>query len=339
MKWIATAISAFSLIAALEAQIVSIPDANAGSGTVNIIPLGGKAAGQTQDVRTQILVPKAFLSAAGSTIRELAFASASIGGYRYSSFRVQLAHLPAARQGTLSTVFADNLDQVFTVLDKTGFRYDFTAVDAWHPLGLTQQFRHDGKRDLVVDIVIRGAFFDAASPGSRRSSTLETVYALGYDGTAKSGFGPFLAGAKLQLTLDNGSLVYVGTGCKAANAKVPALTLDATPVLGGKSNVHVDDVAASLAVILFFGTSDQAFGALRLPFALDALGAASCTLRSDALLIFASVADASGRAAFPLAFPSDQRLKGLPVTTQALVLDAKANALGIVLSRLGKAQL
>ncbi|MCB9919297.1 MAG: hypothetical protein H6832_12920 [Planctomycetes bacterium] len=323
----------------LVAQVVSVPDSNAAIGTINIVPLGGKAAGQTQDIRTQILVPKSALPAVGSKIRELAFAAASVGKYQYQSCRIQLAHLPDARAGTLSATFAQNLSGAVTVLDKTPFTYEFKVADSWQRVGLTSPFLHDGNHDLVVDIEIRGAFFNGTSPGSRRSSTLETVYALGYDGKMTTGYGPFLAGAKLQFTLDNGSLLYVGTGCKASNGKAPLLTFDVPPALGGKTTATVDDVAPSLATLLFFGTSDQAYGAWKLPFALDGIGATGCTLRTDVLLIFGATASASGSAQFQLVFPSDPKFSGVTVTAQGVVLDAKANAPGLVTSRLGKARL
>ena len=325
-------------IASLDAQIVSVPDANAKSGRANTVPLGAKG-GQSQNIRTQILVPARYFPSTGSEIRDLAFASAGVGTYRYSRFQIRIARLPAARSGKLGKVFANNVTASVSVLDKTSHSYTFKAVDTWHRVGLTTGFKHDGKSDVVVDIVVQGAFFDGPSPGSRRSSTLQSVYLLGYSSTKTTGFGPYLAGAKLQFVLSNGSLVYVGTGCKASNNRSPDLTLDAAPALGLRTKAILKNVPAKLPTLLFFGTSDRSYGSISLPFKLDAAGAAGCTLRTDILLILSGVADANGRVEIPLLFPSEQKFSGQQVTMQGAVLDAKANAFGMALSRMAKAKL
>lgn len=323
-----------------RAQIVSAPDANARVGNVNIIPLGGKSGFQSQNVRTQIRVPASYFPANGSVVRDVAFAAASKGSYSYRTFHVRLGHLPAVRNGKLSKTFADNLSGVVSVLDKSRFVYDLPAADAWHRIGATQTFKHDGKSDLVVDVVILDAFYNGTSPGSRRSSSLDTIYALGYDGKIKgSSFDALPYGAKLQFVLDNGSLVYVGAGCAASNKKTPFLKMDTPPALGFQTKAVLTDVEPKLATLLFFGVSDRSYGALTLPFKLDTLGAVGCTLRTDIVLIFAGVADAGGRTDFALSFPSDPRYAAQQVTMQGVVLDSAANSFGLVLSRLAKARL
>lgn len=319
----------------LRGQVVSVPDANAGVGRANLVPLGSNS---VQDLRTQILVPATYLPKTGLKVTDLAFASAGVGDYRFSSIEIYLGHLDAARSGKLSATFADNSKDRRLVLRKgASWRYLWPKIDAWHRIGLTSSFKHDGVRDLVVEVIVRGTAFNGTGPGPRRSSVLPTVYAL--DAAARSGFGPFSSGAKLQLILSNDAQTYVGTGCPASNRKAPLLSFDTPPALGSSNKAVLTDLASGARAALFFGTSDTSYGAIKLPFELKSLGAAACWLRTDVLLVFPNVANAQGRCDFTLTFPNESRFRGATITTQGLVFDSRANTLGLALSRLAKARL
>ena len=312
---------------------VYLPDSFAGTGPVNLVPLGGKASGSYQDIRTQIRIPASSLPSGGVTIKDLGFAAAAKGAYTWTSIRVRLAHLKGSK---FSTTFDDNLAGPVVVLDKNRFRYDWPKADAFYPLGLTGKFVHDGRRDVVLDIVIRGAFFSGTQPGSRRGSKLQTVYALAYKGLQKSGYGPFLAAAKLMLEVEKGNgsgVAYYGAACAGSTSKVPLLSIAQAPRLGVVEPVKLADAAALRPALLFVGVSDKSWGALKLPFALDALGAKGCWILTDPFLPLAAATDSKGAASYGLWFPQISGLRGTGIYLQWIVFDQRANALGVVTSR------
>lgn len=330
--------AALALAGSLPAlQTVYVPDAKAGSGAVNSIPLGSKGpTGPFQNMRTQIRVPASFLPKGGSTITDLGFAAGGTGAYTYKAIVVRLAHLKGTK---MSSVFADNLAGPVEVLNATSFKYAFPKADSFHALGLRGSFKHDGTRDLVVDVVVQGAFFNGNTPGSRRSSSLETVFALSYDlkNPAKSGFGPYPQGAKLMLVLSGGKVVTFGTGCKGSDGKVPAIAFGGAPVLGQTLNVHLTNGKATSAALLLLGGSDTKYGAIPLPLSLAPLGAPGCSLLTEILLSLSGATSSTGGLTLGLPIPNDTKLRGKLLVGQWAVLDGKANALGFAFSNGAKA--
>ena len=330
---ISTVILSTSFLCSQKEKDVFVPDNLPGKGPVNLVPLGGKGpSGAAQNMRTQIRIPASFLPAAGSTISDIGFAAAGKGNYLYKSLSISFAHLKGSK---LSPVFADNLSDNKMVLDKKNFKYDFPSAGAFHLLGLENSFEHDGRRDLMVDITIQGAFFNGNDPGSRRSNSLETVYAINYllSKPQKQGFGPFKTGAKIKLVVKGLDVVSFGQGCAGSNTKVPTITFSPAPKLGKSSSFATSGGARAAAALLLFGTSHKSWGKIPLPLFLDALGAKGCAILTEVLLMLSGTLGTGGVLSLPFTVPNEQSLLGLPIVGQWAILDPKANALGFSFSR------
>ncbi len=322
----------------LEAQnLVYVPDGKSSVGVLNSIPLGGKGPnGAFQNMRTQILVPARFLPSAGSTITDLGFAAGGKGTYSYKTFKVVLSHLKGTK---LQATFDANLADPVEVLNVNGFKYDFPKADAFHPLRLKGAFKHDGKRDLVVEILIQGAFFNGSSPGSRRSTSLETVFALSYDPTkpVKAGWGPYPQGAKLMLEMNGGKVIVFGSGCKGSDGKVPGIAWSRAPATGTSLNASLGSGKPSSAAMLLIGMSASKYGTLNLPLDLKGLGAPGCSLLTEILLMLPARTSKTGTANQLLPIPADANLRGKLLVGQWAVVDGKANLLGLCFSNGAKA--
>ncbi len=314
-------------------QKVYVPDGQAGSGKVNQVPLGGKGPfGSFQNMRTQIRIPASFFPAGGSTIKDLGFAAGGSGTYTYKTLILTLAHLKGT---SMSKTFADNLAGPVQVLRETSYKLAFPKADAFHLVGLKTSFRHDGKRDLVLDIQIQGAFFNGTTPGSHRSSTLETVFALDYSlaKPKKTGFGPYKQGAKLVFALEGKKIVYFGTACKASNGKAPNLALSGVPTLGKSVDFSLSDMGKNLPGVFLVGTSDSKWGNFSLPIDLTVLGAKGCSLLTSILVMGPGTADAAGLFKLSVPIPNLASLRGTRMVLQGIELDPKANPLGMAFSR------
>jgi len=322
--------------APLATAQVWVPDNLPGSGTINYAPLGAKGpAGSFQNLRTQIRVPASFFPGTGSTITDVGLAGASTGFYTYSQLEVRLAHLAG---GTLVAGFAANLAGPTLVLQKAAARID-TLQDQWKALGIASPFRHDGTRDLVLDVIVQGASFVGTAAGTHRTTTLQTVYATDYFTSAPpaDGDGPYLAGARLAFWLQGGALVVIGTGCPKADGKPVAISGAGTGAIGSKLTVSATDAAPSSALALALGTNASAFGSLALPLDLAFVGAPGCLLRTDVPVLLPVAATAAGTGTVELAIPNDQALRGKALLFQWLAPAPAANALQAVLSALLRA--
>lgn len=324
--------------AALPAQVY-VPDGTASAGPINNVPMGGKGpTGIYQNLRTQIRVPASFLPGTGATVTDVGFAGGSTGNYTYTRLQVRLAHLAGA---ALDPTFANNLAGAVLVLDKSsGARFD-VVQDQWRTLGLTASFAHDGRRDLVVDVTIQGAFFNGVTPGTRRSDVLESVFAPAYDigNPAPGGLGPYPTGAKLMLRLGGDSVVIVGTGCPKADARPIQIGHAGAPRLGTTFTLSASAATPNTSLLLLLGANESAFGGLTLPYDLAGLGAPGCVLRTDVLLTLTAGADASGAASLGLKLPDDANLVGRPLLGQWAGPAPGANPLGVVLSAMARATL
>ncbi len=326
------------LAASLVGQgTVYSPDSSATTGKVNIVPLGGKGpSGSFQTMRTQVIVPRSALSAGGSKITDLGFAAADVGEYRYKSIEVRLAHLKGSKP---VAKFAGNLSGAVTVLKKAPFVYKFAKKDSWAFLGLTGSFLHDGKRDLVIDLTIVGAYFTGSTAGSHRSDKApQKVYMLNYNATKHtSGYGPYDGGPKIALKVLGQGVVSLGPGCKGSDQRIPSVALTPRPALGKTSTVRLASGLPKAIGVLFLGNSDTLFGALKLPMGLDSFGAKGCFLRTNILVMNGLQLDAAGQASQSIPIPSTSTLKGGLLVFQWAVVDAKANALGLSFSNGAKA--
>lgn len=125
-----------------------------------------------------------------------------------------------------------------------------------------------------------------------------------------------------------------GAGC-AGSQGTPQLLVDhnAMPRLGGLWGLRLQNLplAGSTLASMAFGLSDTSSPGGALPLPLAAAGMPGCVLLTSAdatLLAFAS----GGAAAFGLSIPASSAFLGFQLYAQGGVLDAAANAAGLVLS-------
>lgn len=116
-----------------------------------------------------------------------------------------------------------------------------------------------------------------------------------------------------------------GLGCAGASG-VPSNTVSALPVLGSTMVVDIGNMPAPELMVMVLGLSTVS-PSVDLGF----LGAPGCPAHVT-LDVLVLIAGAAGSASFSLGVPATPSLSGVEVHTQAIVVDAAANAFGGVVS-------
>ena len=130
------------------------------------------------------------------------------------------------------------------------------------------------------------------------------------------------------------SYLTYGRGC-AGSAGVPQLTSAQRPWLGEGFGVQLTRLPNSAAAaVVSLGFSDRNWLGVPLPFALANLGMPGCDLLAAFEFSFV-VPATSGAATFTLPLCDCPNLAGLGFYQQGFVLDAGANAAGMVVSNAG----
>ncbi len=113
----------------------------------------------------------------------------------------------------------------------------------------------------------------------------------------------------------------------------PRIALGGAAILGKRHFVHAQDVIPNAALILLTGTSKFSWGPIPLPFDLKPLGSPGCKilLAPDLYSFSSSNSKGSATVAFPL--PNDTEFAGASFFQQWLILDPKANAGAMVLTK------
>ncbi|MEZ5990620.1 MAG: hypothetical protein R3F30_16200 [Planctomycetota bacterium] len=133
-----------------------------------------------------------------------------------------------------------------------------------------------------------------------------------------------------------GAFATYGAGC-AGTAGTPTLAASGVPMIGKTWTVTLASAPASVWTVSYTGVSDKNWGPINLPLDLTGFGAKGCAILASGDLALAVQADGSGAASLQLPLPNDSALIGAVLFQQFLVLDAKANGLGITTSNGGKA--
>ena len=123
-----------------------------------------------------------------------------------------------------------------------------------------------------------------------------------------------------------------GSGC-AGTAGTPTLAAASglLPWINRTFVAEVTNLPKTAPVAMFLGFSDKNWGALKLPFPLDGIGAKGCSLLTGMELLSVLV-NSNGTAKLSVPLPNDAKLVGAQWYQQALVLDPKANAFGVTFS-------
>ncbi|MEZ5988729.1 MAG: hypothetical protein R3F30_06330 [Planctomycetota bacterium] len=120
--------------------------------------------------------------------------------------------------------------------------------------------------------------------------------------------------------------------CIGGSGQVPTLSAKGTPSVGGSFTVLLDQGLASAPTLLLFGGSASAWGPFKLPLDLSPAGASGCDLLCSFDLPVALQCDANGQASLKVPVPNDGKLVNAMFHNQWIVLDAKANKLGLAFS-------
>ena len=129
-------------------------------------------------------------------------------------------------------------------------------------------------------------------------------------------------------------------GCKGSNGLVPQADVPTQALLHGQRfAMRVRNLKPSMLCAMLIGTRESGnWMGLTLPFRLDAIGARSCALNTDIVFVIGSVANSNGEASVLGALPRLERLVGEWFRFQGMVLDSRANALGLSFSNGSKTQ-
>jgi len=136
----------------------------------------------------------------------------------------------------------------------------------------------------------------------------------------------------------NGPFTSVKWGWKvncAGGKSITNLSNTGTPKLGGSFSVDLSKAVPSTGAALFFGASNTKFLTLKLPFALTAFGAPSCSLNVSVDVVVPTAVDAQGMAQVKLGVPNLRSLLGVNFHNQFMVLDKGANSFGFSFSNGG----
>ncbi len=138
-----------------------------------------------------------------------------------------------------------------------------------------------------------------------------------------------LYSAKITILPCTPFIIY-GEGC---GNPAPTMAMATNPVIGRRLETRITAGAAFAPALTFLGASDRVWSGIPLPLDLSGLGAVGCSLLAsmDAQLPFV-LTDALGEAGYALSIPNDLGLVDQTLFFQTIVVDARANALGLSLS-------
>jgi hypothetical protein len=250
-----------------------------------------------------------------------------ITGY-WAELKIDMGYCPNAPTA-LSATYASNVAGTPTnvLATKRVNLPDFTARNASAndfriKIGLDRPFTYTAQsgRWLLVDFSKTNSsagagytayYVDCVNDAAPRVSC---VHSLGHatSGNVYAGFGAVLG--------FNSSL----TGA------VPLIECNNVPQINSTVNIQVAQALASSAAVFSIGSSDQTWGPIPLPFDLTNLGAPGCTLLTGQEIPLVVATDVSGSGTLPLPIPNSVALVTTNFYVQAMVIDLKANKLGLV---------
>jgi hypothetical protein len=215
---------------------------------------------------------------------------------------------------------------VFTLPDSTGTSTSGALGDTevWIYDSLFNQVAYDD--DNGVGLLSEAAAW--LTPG---------VYFANVEGYGGANIGKYLL--KVECAGGLPGFATIPAGCPRSNGVTPSITTRdlELAVLGSTFVADFVGLPANATVFPLIGLSmtRTTVGNLNLPIDLGVLGAPGCLLASDPLAALTLPTTAYGSASLALGIPLDPTLTGAVLYTQAVVLDAAANAFGLVTSDVG----
>jgi hypothetical protein len=321
------------LAAPIAAQCYEIPDNNPAAGSSNVIPFGDSnpQSGTWSQQIYQQLVTAADLGNQPGVITSLAFAPAGTGLRQFASLKITLGH---CNLGAMTTTFATNFTSPGqVVLDVTNFEWPTTA-DTWTTIPLQTPFVFiPPLGDLLMEVVCTGAGAPGVSPAGMRTGGRPRLYNFTWGGTTPPTTGTLggSAAIKVRVCMSMAANARFGSGCVGTNNQAPTLSYSGSSRIGQTLNVDLASARATTPYFTLLGTSIGA----PYPVPLAAIGMPGCKLYPSILISFGGVTNASGIGSAPFPVPNDPTLTSLMLFHQCGVVDAGANALGLVTSNAG----
>lgn len=234
---------------------------------------------------------------------------------------------------TLTTTFKTNITSTqTTVFKKKTYKYP-NMVSNTNPAKFLIRFKWDKPfiwtakkgQNLLIEVLnsssASGRYYaDAASA----DSNVARLWGTGTTATTGSKGSNYGLITKFE---------YTGSG-----SLVPVLANNGTPVLGKTFSVDLSSARANTAAGFIVGGSNTKWGSVNLPLDLTPLNAKGCKLLVAPDLITGVPVGASGTASIKIPIPNQKSLIGVQWHNQFLVLDAKANGLGMAFSNGGSAK-
>lgn len=236
---------------------------------------------------------------------------------------------------TLTTSFAGNYDsgtptQVFNgnvVLPQlSGTNQSPSKFKILIPFTRPFSYQPQANRNLLLEVVNTG--------GTNLNHSVDNASAAGVTTSVAIAFKATDATAAAVLK-NYGAVVCFGT--PAATGAIPILSNSGLPKIGATYSVDLAQAVENSAALLFLGASNTKWGALNLPFSLAPFGAGGCSIHASGDVIVGAATSAQGTASLPLSVPLDNAFCGLKVYQQYVVVDTKANNLGVVTTQAGEA--
>ncbi|MBK8096223.1 MAG: serine hydrolase [Planctomycetes bacterium] len=128
-----------------------------------------------------------------------------------------------------------------------------------------------------------------------------------------------------------GTFTAYGSGC-AGTSGTPGHAGVGTPETDDTMTLRTTNGPAGGVALMLLGTSRTSYNGTPLPFSLSSLGARGCSVLAAPAAVHTQVLSFLGVGNTSIAIPDAPELVGIHVFSQAAVLDAAANTLGLVVS-------
>ena len=185
------------------------------------------------------------------------------------------------------------------------------------------------KRKTGVNLLFEGTKTANSDPTNAATYSLDAWF----DPTLKSGSvlvsGNLMGNSGILVKGYGMVLGFLGPRRRQAS---PILEAQGLTTIDRRTTITLSQGLENSVAGLIFGFSKQKLGNINLPFELSTLGAKGCFALTSIQHVHAMPIDKTGRAEAWLQFPLYRSMIGATLYTQCLVLDSKANSMGMVFS-------
>ncbi len=274
------------------------------------------------------------------------FAKPSFGG-KMVLLEVKLGNT-TVNWSSPSTSFAVNNPSPTTVLAKRwvlmpNFRA-FNPTDWQVTIPFDKPWAWSGKNNLCVEVVNWGNSngnkiftypLDAVGSASGVARTCR-IFATG-NPTALTGSVGMKYGLIMRFSFLPGAyLADYGKACPGSSGQSPLLTGKEAPRIGRTFTLGLKNGPALAPALYSLGRNMTKWGPFTLPLDLTKFGAKGCYLNAEILFLYATKTTFSGEAAGVFTLPNSTYLLGASLYFQWILVDQKANGLGLITSQAGK---